>query len=385
MAALTKNPRPSLERLFRLRNPLIFPFRPGPPWVLTMNGRNAIHLGLAALGVKPGATVLLPSFHCTALVDPVIAYGAKPAYYPVRSDLGLDLDRVEDELARTRAAALLCVHFFGWPAPVAALAELCARRGAALIEDCTHTLFATIGGRPAGSFGDVAVFSFRKILPVQDGGALVLRNPRAPFPRPRAFAPLAYQARMAKWTFDAARAGEFAPPPSREGGVPVPAPIGGISLPGAAARGPDSQEDPAFLTDCLRFPMSLASRLLLASSSPARIAAARRRNYGILSKRLAGVAGLRPCFPALPEGAVPMGFPCLAGDGSRRWDYPLRAAGVPVFSFGETLHATLSAEAFPDTRDLSARVVVFPIHQGLDEDALERMARRTEAAATGLR
>jgi dTDP-4-amino-4,6-dideoxygalactose transaminase len=382
MAGLTKNPRPSPAGLLTLPAPLRTPFHPGYPSVLTMNGRNAIHLGLSALGVKPGATVLLPSFHCTALVDPVIAYGAKPAYYPVRGDLGLDLDRVEAELVRTRAAALLCVHFFGWPAPVAELAALCARHGAALIEDCTHTLFGTIAGRPVGSFGDVAVFSFRKILPVQDGGALVLKNPRAAFPKPHAFAPLGYQLRMAKWTLDASRAGEFAPQ-AVPAGAPALLPVGAVHSAAAAARGPDSQEDPSFIAECLRFPMSLASRLLLASTSPRKVAEARRRNHAFLARRLSGIPALQPCFPALPEGAVPMGFPCLAGDGTQRWDYRLRARGVPVFSFGEVLHATLDASAFPETRDLSARLVLFPVHQGLDEAALETIAQRTRAAFAG--
>lgn len=377
MPGLTKNPRPSLAGLLAPRVPFRLPFRPGYPYALTMNGRNAIHLGLAALGIRPGATVLLPAFHCTALVDPVIAYGAKPAYYPVRGDLGLDLERVEAELVRTRAAALLGVHFFGWPAPVAELAALCARHGAAFIEDCTHTLFASVAGRPIGSFGDVSVFSFRKILPVQDGGALVLRAPRAAFPKPRAFIPPAYQLRMAKWTWDASRAGDFAPQPPPSG-APAPLPIGAVHSAAAALRGPDSQEDPSFLAECLRFPMSLASRLILASSRPEAIAAARRRNFAFLARRLSGISGLHPCYGALPEGAVPMGFPCLAGDGSRRWDYPLRARGVPVFSFGEVLHASMDASLYPEARDLSARLVIFPVHQGLDENALAALAVKVE-------
>ena len=382
MPGLTKTPRPGLAGLLGLPAPLQSPFRPAGKAVYTMNGRNAIHLGLAALGVPAGAAVLLPSFHCTALVDPVIAYGARPEYYPVRADLDLDLDRVEAELIRTKAAALLAVHFFGWPAPIRALREICDRRGAALIEDCTHSLFCESEGAPLGSFGDIAVFSFRKTLPVQDGGALVLRRPRAPFPMPHRLLPMAYQLRMAKWTLDAARAPDFAPQAVPAGTVP-PLPVGAVHSPAAAGRGPDSQEDPSFVADCLRFPMSLPSRLLFASANAGAVVAARRSNYAFLARRLARVTALAPVFGELSEGVSPMGYPCLAGNGSWRWDYRLRARGVPVFSFGEVLHASLDAAAYPETRDLSARLVMLPVHQGCTETDLERMASFVEAAFAG--
>lgn len=391
---LTRTPLPSLRNLLSLPAPLRSPFRPGYPAVLTMNGRNAIHLGLAALGVKPGATVLLPSFHCTALVDPVIAYGARAAYYPVRLDLTLDLAAVEAALADSGAVALLCIHYFGWPAPVRGLKALCERKGVALIEDCTHALFGAAHGEPFGAFGDIAVFSFRKTLPVQDGGALVLRAPKAAFPRPSRCLPAAYQARMLKWTLDASRAGPFKAQPLPSSfasatssaspaspAVSASAPSGPASA--AAAHGPDSQDDPAFLAECLRFPMSLASRLILGSASPGPVVSARRRNYLYLSRRLAGVTGLVPCFSDLPEGVCPMGYPCLAGDGSARWDYRLRSHGVPVFSFGEELHATLDPKAFPDARELSARLLMLPVHQGLTENDLERMASLVIKAFSG--
>ncbi|HKP97235.1 MAG TPA: DegT/DnrJ/EryC1/StrS family aminotransferase [Fibrobacteria bacterium] len=380
---LTKVPLPGLRDLLAPPAPIRTPFRPGYRTAYTMNGRNAIHLGLSALGIRPGAVVLLPAFHCTALVDPVMAYGARPAYYPVRRDLTLDLASIEAALVRTGASALLCVHFFGWPAPVRELRALCDRHGASLIEDATHGLFGEVEGRPYGCFGDVAVFSFRKTLPVQDGGALVVRAARAAFPRPRRFFPAPYQLRMLKWTLDASRAGPFRPQPvSPAARASEPPPPGadrartrgsGARSP-AGIRGPDSQEDPAFVPECLLFPMSLASRLILGSASAGAVVAARRRNYAFLSRRLAGVAGLEPCFRDLPEGVCPMGFPCLAGDGGPRWDYRLRGHGVPAFSFGEELHATLDLSGFPDARELSERLVILPVHQGLSEADLERMA-----------
>ena len=77
--------------------------------------------------------MLLPAFHCTALVEPVIAYGAKVRYYTVNQDLTLELDEIES-FVRSGSAAILFVHFFGFPAPIKQLQEMADTYGIRLIE-----------------------------------------------------------------------------------------------------------------------------------------------------------------------------------------------------------------------------------------------------------
>jgi dTDP-4-amino-4,6-dideoxygalactose transaminase len=375
---LTRTPRPGRSDLLPRLPSLLSPdrFFPDRAVLRTMNGRNAIFLALDALGIRPGATVLLPAYHCTAMIEPVLAYGAIPAYYPVGRDLSVDPVAIARRLSETRAAALIAVHLFGRTAPIRDLRAVCDRLGAALIEDCCHSLFGSLDGVPLGSFGHAAAFSFRKTLAVVDGGALVLPPGAArPGAGPRLYRPWKYQARMAKWALDAARSGAFAPQPlpsASPGAEPAEAPVARRSR---AASGPDSQEDPDFLTECVRFPMALVSRWMFRHAQGAAIRRRRRDNYLMLSRLLAGIDGLG-LFPDIGPEECPLGLPLLAPPSDQRWDYRLRSRGVPAFSFGEELHASLDRKAFPDAEFLSRNMVILPVHQALGESQLRAMAER---------
>jgi perosamine synthetase len=343
--------------------------------------------------------VLLPAFHCTALVEPFLAYGCRVLYYPVGRDLALDFAAL-DSLARGEGVkALLYIHFFGLPGPSAELKALCALRKLKLIEDCTHTLFSwgptgSAGGRDVlGGHGDVSVFSFRKILGVEDGGALVLPRPGAYAKLPKLKSPLIYHVRMLRWTLDRMmgamwKSRAVASPAQVSSEVPVTSRLSVTgTLPGTGAigivetgpdKGPDSHEDPAFVRSYAGWAMSWPSRWLLAVANPGRVARKRRRNYLALEKLLKDLPGLAPLSRGLGDGLCPMGYPFLAVD-HPRLDYALRKRGVPAFSFGETLHAGMNAADFPDAVFLSGHLVLLPVHQGLTQRDLEDMARAVKA------
>lgn len=344
----------------------------------TLNGRNAIFLGLHALSIPKGGAVLVPAFHCTAVVDPILAYGARVIYYPVGRDFSVDLADLGRRIDSAPAAALLCIHYFGFPAPVEAMSALCIEKGIPLLEDCCHALFGSIGDRALGGFGDAAFFSFRKTLVAQDGGALVIGRAAARAPIP-ASTPWVYEARMAKWTLesllkrgddDFSRDGEGAAPPADA----APASAGGFDM----RKGPVTHDDPAFMEPLAKWPMSLVSRWILSRCDAASIVRARRRNYLGLESRLSGVTGMELCFPSLAGGVCPMAFPFLARSASRL-DYRLRKAGLPAFSFGETLSPTLDMESFPDAAHLSRNLTLLPVHQGLGDTELDRLAATVKA------
>src|SRR5207245_6549749 len=73
---------------------------------------------------------------------------------------------------------LYLIHYVGFPGPVQELSVACRARRLLLIEDCAQALLSNCAERPLGSFGDVAIFSIRKTLPVPDGGALVAGTDR---------------------------------------------------------------------------------------------------------------------------------------------------------------------------------------------------------------
>ena len=131
-----------------------------------LQGRYGIYLALHELGALPGDEVLLPSFICAAAVEPIIAHGCKPIFYEVTTECCSHIPDIERKIG-VRTRALLVIHYFGFPNPgISMLLDLCRSRGIALIEDCAHVLSGSFQGVKLGSFGDVAIFSFRSFCPL---------------------------------------------------------------------------------------------------------------------------------------------------------------------------------------------------------------------------
>ncbi len=138
--------------------------------VATSSGTTALHLAMAALGIGPGDEVIVPSFTWVATANAVLHCGARPVLCDIDPrTFNLDPAGVADRLtAATRA--ILAVHLFGLCADVDALAA--AAPGIPIIEDAACAAGAAYRGRPAGSLGAAAAFSFhpRKVITTGEGG-----------------------------------------------------------------------------------------------------------------------------------------------------------------------------------------------------------------------
>ena len=162
-----------------------FESRIGLPSVALASGTAAIHLGLRLLGVTPGDEVFCSTLTFAASCNPVRYLGAEPVF--LDSDYrtwNLDPNVLEDAL-RDRARinrlprALVVVHLYGQCADMRPILSLCQRYQVPVLEDAAEALGATYGSRPAGTLGDIAVFSFNgnKIITTTGGGMLVSANP----------------------------------------------------------------------------------------------------------------------------------------------------------------------------------------------------------------
>lgn len=147
--------------------------------VATSSGTAALHLALAALGIGPGDEVILPSYTCTALLHATLYVGATPRLVDNRLDVrGADFNLAPEAVAEAigpRTKAIIAPHMFGTPADLDRLLAL----GVPVIEDPTQAVGARYRGRPLGSFGTLAVFSFHasKMLSTGEGGMVLTRNP----------------------------------------------------------------------------------------------------------------------------------------------------------------------------------------------------------------
>ncbi|WP_033337750.1 DegT/DnrJ/EryC1/StrS family aminotransferase [Catenuloplanes japonicus] len=152
----------------------------GVPHCVTVdNGTNAIKLALQALGVGPGDEVITVANTAAPTVLAIDAVGATPVFVDVRADDYLmDTDRVADAITPA-TRALLPVHLYGQCVEMAPLERLAREHGLLVLEDCAQSHGARHRGRPAGTMGDAAAFSFypTKVLGAYgDGGAVLTRG-----------------------------------------------------------------------------------------------------------------------------------------------------------------------------------------------------------------
>jgi pyridoxal phosphate-dependent aminotransferase EpsN len=161
-----------------------FAARLGLPAVALGSGTAALHLGLRALGVGPGDEVMVSTLTFVATVNPIIYLGATPVLIDSeRTSWNMDPELLARALARKADAgrlpkAVVPVHLYGQCADMDSILEVSGRYGVPVLEDAAEALGATYKGRPAGSMGEVNVFSFNgnKIITTTGGGMLVAKR-----------------------------------------------------------------------------------------------------------------------------------------------------------------------------------------------------------------
>lgn len=146
------------------------------------NGTDAIELALRALGVGPGDRVATVANTVTATVAAIVATGAEPVFVEIdEATMLMDPAMLEACLVAEggRIKAVVPVHLYGLPCDIEAIVALARRHGAAVLEDCAQAHGSRVGGRPVGTFGDAAAFSFyptKNLGAFGDAGAVVSRD-----------------------------------------------------------------------------------------------------------------------------------------------------------------------------------------------------------------
>jgi dTDP-4-amino-4,6-dideoxygalactose transaminase len=142
-------------------------------------GTSALHLALLAAGVGAGDEVITVPHTFVATVAAIGYTGARPVYVdidPVR--FTMDPARVEGAIT-PRTKAIIPVHLYGQAADMDPIVEIARRRGLTVIEDAAQAHGARYKGRPVGSLGDLACFSFypgKNLGACGEGGMVVTRN-----------------------------------------------------------------------------------------------------------------------------------------------------------------------------------------------------------------
>jgi len=150
------------------------------------SGTAALHLALRILGVGPGDEVLTSTLTFSATANAIAYERASPVLIDATDETwNLDPNLVEEELERLARVgklpkAVIAVDLYGQCADYDRIVSACDRWEVPLVEDAAESLGATYRGRPAGSFGVMAAFSFNgnKIITTSSGGLLASDDER---------------------------------------------------------------------------------------------------------------------------------------------------------------------------------------------------------------
>ena len=142
-------------------------------------GTDAIALALRCVGVGPGDEVITSPLSAAYSALAIMMVGARPVFADI-DGARLTIDPAAVAAAVTsRTAAILPVHLYGQPAAMGAIMAVAARHDLAVVEDCCQAHLASCEGKPVGSFGAAAAYSFyptKNLGALGDGGALTLKD-----------------------------------------------------------------------------------------------------------------------------------------------------------------------------------------------------------------
>lgn len=140
------------------------------------NGTDALELALRAVGVGHGDRVAAVANAGMYTTTALRIIGAEPVFMDVEPDSRCAALSEVQRVLQTGVRAVVVTHLYGLLTPaIEAMAALCASAGVPLVEDCAQAHGAELGDRKAGSFGDVAAYSFyptKNLGALGDGGAV---------------------------------------------------------------------------------------------------------------------------------------------------------------------------------------------------------------------
>ncbi|WP_317057657.1 DegT/DnrJ/EryC1/StrS family aminotransferase [Roseovarius rhodophyticola] len=134
----------------------------------------ALFLSLKALGLRPGARVLIPAFTFAAVPSSVVHAECVPVLCDVKDNYRIDLNDFEGKLDANIDAVIIS-HMRGHTSNMDAIMALCDARGIPVIEDAAHSLGTLWAGRNIGTIGRVGCFSFQsyKLVNAGEGGIMI--------------------------------------------------------------------------------------------------------------------------------------------------------------------------------------------------------------------
>lgn len=139
---------------------------------------SALYAAVGALGIGPGDEVIVSPYTMSASATAALVYGATPVFADVEPEFFCLSPKSVESRMTARTKAIIAVDIMGQPADFEALRTLTSPRGIPIIEDCAQAPGALFHGKPAGTLGDIGVYSLNchKTIQCGEGGIAVTND-----------------------------------------------------------------------------------------------------------------------------------------------------------------------------------------------------------------
>jgi perosamine synthetase len=149
-----------------------------PHSIATSSCTTAMHIAVAALGLKPGDEVLVPAFTWIATPNCVEYMGAKPVFVDIDlRTFNIDVEQIERRIT-PRTKGIIPVHLFGLSADMSPIMEIARKHNLWVLEDAACGFDSWYKDAHVGTFGEFGAFSFhpRKAITTGEGGMLTTKR-----------------------------------------------------------------------------------------------------------------------------------------------------------------------------------------------------------------
>ncbi len=141
-------------------------------------GTAALQVAMAALGIGPGDEVILPAWTWYSCYNAIVLAGALPVFAESDESLNINPNDIEHRIT-PQTKAIMAVHIEGCPCDMDRILPIARKHEIKVLEDSAQSLGTSYKGKPLGSIGDIAIYSFQfcKTITSGEGGAVVTDDP----------------------------------------------------------------------------------------------------------------------------------------------------------------------------------------------------------------
>lgn len=124
------------------------------------NGTDALYIAMKSLRIKPGDEVITTAHSWISTSETITQAGGKVVFVDTEADyFTIDPNKIEEKIT-SNTVGIIPVHLYGQMANINKIQSIAGKHNLWMIEDCAQSHFATFENHQAGSFGDIATFSF---------------------------------------------------------------------------------------------------------------------------------------------------------------------------------------------------------------------------------